>query len=119
MHRHPGGGQVVVAHRLHAHHREQPRQGRQLGGAADADRAVALQVQALQFTAALQVPGKRRLPLQDLGVDFGHQLHQGTVERHLLAVHVRHRPGKSLAIRSGLTKCWWLMNRLPVAEGEA
>ena len=97
MHRHPGGGEVVVAHRLHAHHGEQARQGRQFGGGADADRAMALQVQALQLAGVSQVPGNGRLSLQHLGVDLGHQLHQVAVQRHLLAVHIRHGPGKSLA----------------------
>ncbi|MNP36717.1 hypothetical protein D3C76_1301270 [compost metagenome] len=97
MHRHAGGCQVVVADRLHAHHREQAAQRRQFLGGADANRAVALLIQALDFAGSAQLRGHRRVAGQHLGVGAGHQFHQGAVQRHFFAVHVRHRPREALA----------------------
>ena len=67
------------------------------GRRADADRAMAFQVQALDFAGAVQLPGDRRLLFQHLGVGLRHQFHQCAVQRHFFAVHVGHRFGEALA----------------------
>ncbi|MNF70821.1 hypothetical protein D3C84_527480 [compost metagenome] len=97
MHRHPGRRQVVITHRLHAHHRKQSGECRQFIGGANADRTVALQVQAFDFTGAVQVFRHLRVAVQHVTVGLLHQCHQRAVQGHFLAIHVRHRFGKALA----------------------
>ena len=79
VHRHPGRRQVVITHRLHAHHREQTGEGRQFCRRADTDRAMALQVQALDFAGAVQLPGHLRIAVQHMTVGLLHQFHQRAV----------------------------------------
>lgn len=97
MHRYAGRCQVVVTHRLHAHHREQAGEGRQFIGRTDANRPMALQVQALDFAGAGELLQDPRIVLQHVTVGLLHQLHQRAVQRHFLAVHVGHRFGEALA----------------------
>ncbi|MCY1182411.1 hypothetical protein D9M73_229700 [compost metagenome] len=94
MHRHAGRAEVVVADRLHAHDREQAGDGSQFVGGADADGAVALLVQALDFAGPAQGFGNLGLLGHDLLVDFAHQRQQGAVQRHFLFVHERHGGGE-------------------------
>lgn len=95
MHRHPGRSQVVVAHRLHAQHGKQAPHGGQFAGRAQADRTMALHVQAFDFACALQRGGNRRLLDQHLAVDLADQRKQVAIQRHFLFVHVRHGAGKA------------------------
>ncbi|MNT29711.1 hypothetical protein D3C72_1654650 [compost metagenome] len=97
MHRHAGHRQIVVAHRVHAHHREQAAQGRQFLRGADADRAMAFFIQAGALVVAQQLRGQRRILRQDLGVDPLHQFHQRAVQRHFGAVHAGHGLGEQAA----------------------
>lgn len=90
MHRHARDRQVVVADRVHAHHGEQAAQRGQFLHGADADRAVALFIQACALVVALQLRGQRRILLQHLRVDPLHQFHQRAVQRHFGAVHAGH-----------------------------
>ena len=90
MDRDAGDRQVVVADGLHAHDREHAPHGRQFGGRAQADGAVALQVQPLQAGRARQAVAQFRRSGQHVGVDVGDQIQQGAVLRHFLAVHVGH-----------------------------
>ena len=90
MHRHAGHGEVVVADRMHAHHREHAAQHRQFRRRAHADRAMALQVQALGFRIARQPCRQRGILLQRRRVDLADQRDQVAVQRHLGAVHVGH-----------------------------
>ncbi|MNV43860.1 hypothetical protein D3C71_1355930 [compost metagenome] len=97
VHRHPGHRQVVVAHRVHAHHREQATQGGQFFSGADADGTVALLVQAGAFVGAVQLLGQRRVGSEHGVVDLGDQVDQGAVQRHFGAVHGGHRLGEQAA----------------------
>ncbi|MNC60334.1 hypothetical protein D3C75_1102040 [compost metagenome] len=94
MHRYAGRAEVVITHRLHAHHREQAGDGRQLFGSTDADGAMALLVQAFDFAGPAQGLGHLWLLGHDLLVDFAHQRQQGAVQRHFLFVHERHGGGE-------------------------
>ena len=97
MHRHAGHGEVVVADRMHAHHREHAAQHRQFRRRAHADRAMALQVQALGLAVTLQALGQGGVALQRGVVDVADQRDQVAVQRHLGAVHVGHGLGEQAA----------------------
>lgn len=97
VHRHAGHRQVVVADRVHAHHCEQAAQRGQFLHGADADRAMALLVQARALVVALQLRGQRRVLLQHLRVDPLHQFHQRAIQRHFGAVHAGHGLGEQAA----------------------
>ena len=68
-----------------------------VGRGADADRTMALQVDALVVVIALERGGQLGIAGQHLGIDRRHQLDQVAVQRHLGAVHVGHRLGKQAA----------------------
>ncbi|ETC87828.1 hypothetical protein XHC_2670 [Xanthomonas hortorum pv. carotae str. M081] len=97
MYRHAGHRQVVIAHRMHAHHRKQPAQRGQFLRRADPDRTVSFQIQPRPLVVALQARGQRGIGAQGVGVDLRHQRHQVAVQRHLGAIHVRHRLGEQAA----------------------
>lgn len=90
MHRHARDRQVVVADRVHAHHREQAAQRGQFLHGAHADRAMAFFIQARALVVALQLRGQSGVLLQHLRVDPLHQFHQRAVQRHFGAVHAGH-----------------------------
>ncbi|MNV52542.1 hypothetical protein D3C71_1446410 [compost metagenome] len=90
----PGGRQIVVAHRLHAHHGEYAPHVGQFFRGAHADRAVAFDVQTLDLARACQLRGQFRLFGHRLGVHLGDQVQQGVVQRHFQLVHVGHGAGK-------------------------
>ncbi len=90
MHRHASHRQVVIADRMHAHHREQPAQRSQFLGAADTDRTMPFLVQPRTLAVALQLRVQRRIGGQGRRIDLRHQFHQRAVQRHLGAVHVGH-----------------------------
>lgn len=116
MHRHAGHRQVVIAHWLHAHHCEQPTQGRQFGRRADADGAVPFQIQPRALVVALQPLRQRRIGLQRLRVDLRHQRHQVAIQRHLGAIHVRHRlgePAADLIGRQRRYRAWAGLGQVP------
>lgn len=97
MHRHARNREVVIAHRVHAHHRKQPPQRGQLLRRADPDRTMPLQIQPRALVVALQPRRQCRIGLQGLRVDVGHQGHQVAIQRHLGAIHVRHGLRKQAA----------------------
>ncbi|MNN67515.1 hypothetical protein D3C81_1831530 [compost metagenome] len=103
MHRDTGAGQVVVAHRLHAHHREQPRHGRQLLRGAQAHGAVALLLETLQVAAGAHLLGQRRVGVERAAIDPADQIEQLAVQRHLALVHGGHGQGETPAdlVRTG------------------
>jgi hypothetical protein len=113
MDRHASRCQVVIAHRLHAHDREQTGDGRQLCSGAQADRTVALHAQALDLAGTLQMLGQIRVALQHLCVSVGHQAHQRAVQRHFIPVHIGHRPGKALTDLVGADMCGTWHRKIP------
>ncbi len=67
MHRNAGDREIVVADRLHAHDRKEPADGEELFGRSEADRAMALDIDALQLACRAKrslspglLPGLRR-----------------------------------------------------------
>ena len=87
MDRHPGGRQIVVADRRHAHDGEGAGDGGQFIGRADADGAVTFFGQPRQFARGRQTVRRRRIGLQNPGVDLGHQGQKLAVLGHLGPVH--------------------------------
>ena len=105
VHRHTRWGQVVIAHRLHAHHRKQAANGGQLIRRAQADGTVAFEVQALDFAGALQLLRQLRLGVEYVGIGLGHQLHQGAIQGNFISVHVGHGLGKAPTDLVGADMC--------------
>ena len=90
VHGNAGHREVVIAHGLHAHHGEQAAQRGQFLGRAHADGTMALHIQALELAAFAHALAQLGVGLQRHGVDIGHQVDQGAVLRHFLAVHLGH-----------------------------
>ena len=76
VNRYASGGEVVVPHRLHAHHRKQTADSRQFRSGAQADGAVAFHAQALDFAGTLQLVRQARFAVEHMCIGLGHQLQQ-------------------------------------------
>ena len=90
MDRHPGLAEVVIADRIHPHHREQPAQHRQLARRADPDRTMPFQRDAVQLIGFAQLRCQFPVLRQHLGIGLGDQRQQRAIGRHLVAIHGRH-----------------------------
>ena len=82
MDRHAGGREIVIADRIHAHHREDAAHHRQLARRAEADGAVALLGDAIEIVRGFEPVPEGGLRGEGLGVHARHQLHQRAVGRH-------------------------------------
>src|SRR6266702_1457768 len=82
---------------MHAHHGEDTTDIEQLFGAPQADRAVTLDAQPIEFVVSRESRAKLTVPLQDLAIDVTDELQEGSVLRHFGSVHFRHGAGKQSA----------------------
>ncbi len=90
MHRHACGRQVVIPDRIHSHHREHPANREELVGSAEADSAVALDAQTLQFAIADEAIAQIQIVGEGVGIHVTDQFGERAVLRDLGPEHIRH-----------------------------
>ena len=90
MDRDGGLGQVVIAHRLHAHDGEDAAHHGQLRRRAEADGAMTLVRDPGELVGRLEPCLQGGIGGQGLGIHLGHEVHQRAIGGHFLAVHLGH-----------------------------
>lgn len=94
MNGHAGHRQIIIADRVHPQHGKDATHVEQFVRAPQANGAVTLDVQPLEFIVPLEARSKLLVLAQRFAIGVVDELHQSAVLRHFGPVHVRHGAGK-------------------------